>query len=150
MSWFFLSHIRLKACISPSSLLKCKNSSVAAHPWRSAVQFQVCCQNSSLSETRLCQVLVVWWRQSCHSRITAQCHRALQRLSLSNNVEVICETRCAEALRQAGACCEDVTGISCNLGFQLFCICDSCLRGSFWLRRAGHCIKEESSVEMGI
>lgn len=38
----------------------------------------------------------------------AQCHRALQWLCLSNVVEVICVTRCAEALRQAGACCEDV------------------------------------------
>lgn len=38
----------------------------------------------------------------------AQCHRALQRLSLSNMVEVIYVTRCAEALRQADTCCEDV------------------------------------------
>lgn len=38
---------------------------------------------------------------------TAQCHRALQRLSLSNVVEVTCVSRCAEALGQAGACCED-------------------------------------------
>lgn len=39
---------------------------------------------------------------------TARCHRALQRPSLSNVVEVISVSRCAEALRQAGACCEDV------------------------------------------